>query len=263
MELVLEGRTIYYERIGGGRPLYLLHGGPGLDHSHFRPWLDPLSTSAEVVFYDQHGCGRSSRPERWDFGLDGWVTEIDQLRRALGHDSIILFGHSFGALLAVLHALRFPEHVGGMVLCSAPSVFDYDGAHWTAQQRAGLQAFRDVSDETFRQRWIASAQQYFHRYDPTIAHQMDSRSRYSARANSHGFLALDGLELRSQRGKLGMPTLLLAGRHDAAVAAEQTFKLAKDIPTARLHVFESSGHLPFIEENDQFLEVVRGFVASL
>lgn len=263
MELVLEDRTVYCERVGEGRPLYVVHGGPGLDHSHFRPWLDPLSTSAEVVFYDQHGCGRSSRPERWDFGLDGWVDEIDALRRALGHESIVLFGHSFGALLAVLHALRFPEHIRGLVLCSGPSVFDYDGVPWSAEQRASLQAFRDVSDETFRQRWLASASQYFHHYNPVIEYEMDSRARYSARANNHGFQSLDGLDVRPHRAKLVTPTLVLMGRHDAAVAPEQTLKLARDIPSARLHVFQESGHLPFIEENEEFLEVVRSFLATL
>ena len=52
--------ALFFERFGSGLPLLVMHGGPGLDHSYFRPWLDPLGAFAELIYDDHRGNGRSS-----------------------------------------------------------------------------------------------------------------------------------------------------------------------------------------------------------
>ena len=119
MRIRLDGNELYCEVVGRGPPIVLLHGGPGLDHTAFRPWLDPLAARHRLVFYDQLGNGRSHRPA----SLDGvthatWVDEAEALRRHLGLERPVLFGHSYGGYLAQEYALRYGDRLAGLVLCS-------------------------------------------------------------------------------------------------------------------------------------------------
>ena len=105
MEARVNGTTLYYETIGQGTPMFIMHGGLGMDHSYFRPWLDALADQVTLVYYDHRANGRSERPAN----LDGvthatWAADADALREHLGYDQILLFGHSYGGFLAQEYA---------------------------------------------------------------------------------------------------------------------------------------------------------------
>ncbi len=106
--------------------MLLMHGGLGYDHTYFRPWLDVLGERTELIYYDHRGNGRSSRPESWE-GIthETWAQDADALREHLGHERVLLFGHSYGGFLAQEYALRYPERLEGLILCSTAPVFDY------------------------------------------------------------------------------------------------------------------------------------------
>lgn len=55
--LEIDGCRLFCEQLGDGPPMLLVHGGPCMDHSSFRPWLDPLADSYRLIFYDQRGHG--------------------------------------------------------------------------------------------------------------------------------------------------------------------------------------------------------------
>ena len=88
---------LWVECAGEGAPLLVMHGGPGLDHTYFRPHLDNLAKTHNVIYYDHRGNGRSSPVQNWE-GITHatWVEDADQLRASLGHEKIFLFGHSYG-----------------------------------------------------------------------------------------------------------------------------------------------------------------------
>src|SRR5438105_10741962 len=97
----INGNQVFYMIQGQGRPMFLMHGGSGLDHTYFRPWLDTLSDQVQLIYYDQLGQGRSTRPQSYeDITMATWADEADALRAQLGHDRIILFGHSYGGFIA-------------------------------------------------------------------------------------------------------------------------------------------------------------------
>ena len=88
-------------------PLMLLHGGPGLDHHEFRPWLDPLADMGFRLFYvDERGQGGSPRVDPASLTLQVFAHDIDRLARALGIEAFGVLGHSFGAFIALSHALE-------------------------------------------------------------------------------------------------------------------------------------------------------------
>jgi pimeloyl-ACP methyl ester carboxylesterase len=90
--------------------LLLLHGGPGFDHSGFKPDFAQLIDIAQVVYLDHRGSGRSDRgsTERWK--LDQWADDISSFCSALEIEKPIVMGQSFGAWAAMIYATRHPEH---------------------------------------------------------------------------------------------------------------------------------------------------------
>src|SRR5512139_2027697 len=93
----LNDLQIFFERLGRGQPMLMMHGGPGLDHTIFRPWLDPLGEQVKLIYYDHRGNGRSTRPATMEHVThETWAVDADMLRSYLGFEKIILFGHSYG-----------------------------------------------------------------------------------------------------------------------------------------------------------------------
>ena len=90
-----------------GHPLMLLHGGPGLDHHELRPWLDPLAdVGFRLLYVDERGQGASPRVDPASLTMQVFAHDIDRLARALDLGAYGVLGHSFGAFIALSHALE-------------------------------------------------------------------------------------------------------------------------------------------------------------
>src|SRR6266516_7905670 len=103
-----DGYNLNVEDVGSGFPLIVLHGGPGLDHSMFRPYLDPLGDEYHLLYVDERGQGRSQRVDPATLSLEVFARDVDLLAETLELDSFALLGHSFGAIIATYH--RSEEH---------------------------------------------------------------------------------------------------------------------------------------------------------
>src|SRR6266568_953721 len=99
-----DGYNLNVEEVGSGFPLIVLHGGPGLDHSMFRPYLDPLGDDYRLLYIDERGQGRSDRVDPATLSLEAFARDVDLLAETLELDSFALLGHSFGAIIATYHA---------------------------------------------------------------------------------------------------------------------------------------------------------------
>src|SRR4051794_4879294 len=107
MQAEINGTQLFYTTHGQGRPMLVMHGGLGFDHTYFRPWLDPLGEQVTLIYYDQRGQGQSARIESFaGVTHETLVDDADALREHLGYDQIILLGHSYGGFLAQDYALR-------------------------------------------------------------------------------------------------------------------------------------------------------------
>src|SRR5919197_563117 len=95
---------MFVEEVGSGFPLVVLHGGPGLDHSGFRPWLDPLGEDFRLLYVDERGQGKSERVDPETLSLEVFARDVDLLAEALGLERFALLGHSFGAIVTTWHA---------------------------------------------------------------------------------------------------------------------------------------------------------------
>lgn len=267
---------LFYTTHGQGRPLLVMHGGLGLDHTYFRPWLDELSSQVELIYYDHRGNGRSTRPDNLEgVGHDTWAADADALRAYLGHERIILFGHSYGSFLAQEYALRYGDRLDGLILSSTAPVIDYfEVIQANAQARATAEQLEGVNkvfstpmadDADFQQTWLNILPVYFKTYDPQAGAAMDETTHYSAAAWNHvNAHCLSTFNVLSRLGEISVPTLVMTGREDWITPPVQgAERIHAALPNSNLVIFEQSGHFPFIEEHDKFIDTVTDWIASL
>lgn len=106
-------------RVGSGPvKVLLLHGGPGASHDYLEAMESFLPEAGiEMYYYDQLGSGNSDVPDDpslWT--LPRFLTEVEEVRQGLGLDNFVLYGHSWGGMLALEYALNYPQHLRGMVI---------------------------------------------------------------------------------------------------------------------------------------------------
>ena len=268
--LVTIGDTqLYTHTIGSGTPVLVMHGGLGLDHQYLRPWLDELADVAQITYYDHRGNGRSA-PCSFD-GVDHatWIDDADALRQHLAHDRVVVFGHSYGGFLALGYALRHPDRVAGLVLVSTAAVMEHwdrirvelDARSATDAQRRGFSDVPWSSDEDFGA-WLGAALPlYFHGPDGRAMARMLATTRISAAASTASGALMARYDVRSQLQQIEVPCLVVGGHHDFITPPDcTTVPLAARLPDAELAMFERSGHFPFIEEHDAFIDVVRSWI---
>jgi proline iminopeptidase len=128
---VEEDIQLYHFSQGEGRNVLIVHGGPGYPFRDPWPGLQPLATRYKFHYYDQRGCGKSTRPidtfsstnysknvNTLDkaLGIGAQIADIERIRHALGEEKLILIGHSWGGFLASLYAAEFPDNVEALIL---------------------------------------------------------------------------------------------------------------------------------------------------
>lgn len=277
MILPLDDGSLYYETAGSGPPMLAMHGGLGLDHTVFRPWLDPLGRRVELIYYDHLANGRSEfAGDPQSLSHEVWVETADRLREHLGHERVILFGHSYGAFLALEYALRHPGRVAALILSNVAPALDYPEAIMANAQRkapdeATFQTVVDLlsgpaaSDAAWAEGFRRIAPLYFHRWDPAVGGAVLEDVRFRADAlNRATFGCLPSYNVESRLGEIAAPTLVLSGADDWITPPDHGgARVAAGIPGAEHIVFERSGHWPFVEETEHFLRVVEEWLERI
>lgn len=279
MELQINGFSANVEHMGEGPLVIALHGGPGLDHTYLRPWLDPLAQSFTLAYLDQRGSGGSPVPAGAmdDVSMATWASDVDALRGKLGFEKCIVLGHSFGSFIALEHALRYGNTLRGLVLCEVAPVIDYPqviGAN--AKERAGsdealfgrvMGSFgRPATDDADMERtWRDILPVYFKQYDAKVAESMNAKMRFRAAPFNQGAgRCLPTFNVSARLGEIRVPTLIMNGRYDWILpVAEGAERVHAGIPSSTLYVFEHSGHFPFVEEPEAFMTTLKGWLAKL
>jgi proline iminopeptidase len=110
---------VWTKQMGSGPiKVLLLHGGPGFPHDYLEAMESFLPQAGiEMHYYDQLGVGNSDVPDEpalWT--LARYTSEVEEVRRGLGLDRFVLFGHSWGGILAMEYALNYQQHLRGLVI---------------------------------------------------------------------------------------------------------------------------------------------------
>lgn len=271
MKLNVDGGELFYEVIGQGRPILVMHGGLGFDHTAFLPMAHRLKDAAQWILYDHRGNGRSSReaPESWN--LARWAKDAEALRAHLGHEKVGVLGHSFGGFIAQRFALDQPDRVDPLMLVGAAGSFGHQAAMVANAQRKGtpeqvkalLGAFGAPprTDEEFARLWRGVMPLYFFKWEEKYALAFEPMVP-SAAAFVRSGMEMGTINLFPELAKLRARTLVLAGADDYIMPLQEAAEpLVKAIPGAELHVFGRSGHYPFVEEPDEFERILRTWLS--
>lgn len=263
----VNGAELYYETVGSGPAVLMMHGGLGLSHDYFRPYFDQLSQTHTVVYYDHFGNGRSARPEDYaEMSFDRLASDAAGLMDQLGHDRFTLIGHSYGGFIAQVFAGQYADRLDGLVLMNTVPAFDYAPAlSGTEDQMQALgrlfgEPMRDDAD--MQATWGLVVQMYFHQWDDAVGADLDARTVYNHGAWNAAGPMLGGFNMLETLPGVQTPTLVLSGAHDGITPpGPGAERIAGLMPNAELTVFEASAHYPFIEEQDAFFQRLTAWLA--
>ncbi len=285
---------LYHFSKGKGKNVLVIHGGPGFPYSE--PWagLDSLVGDYHFHYYDQRGCGKSTRPVdkftagnyyknmtslEKTLGLGAQVADIERIRHILGDDKLIIIGHSFGAFLASLYAAEFPEHIEAMVMVTPAPMFvfpmEVEGLFDIIQKRLPENMQKEYS------KWYKDYFDFKNIFSKTEADlvMMNKKlglffskaiqSSMPAQGELGGWIAHAMYfsmgkrhDYRDALNTVDVPVLVIHAAEDfQTAAASQTY--SEVFSNSRFHIIENSGHMPFYEQPDKFSLAITEFLGNL
>ena len=263
---------------GGGFPLIVLHGGPGLDHRMFGDYLDALTGEVRLLLVDQRAQGRSERPPEETWTLERMAADVDALARSLELERYAVLGHSYGAFVALQNAVDFPGAAERTIVSSGLPSARFLGNVQTALAEFEPVELRDRVTASWehekRVRTPAEVgallhdQLPFHFRDPRDPAIAEFERRTAGAVYSPEVLRYfanedyGGIEVEERLGAISQPVLVLVGRYDRTCQLAGADAIAAGIPNAELVVFERSGHMTYVEENERYVDVVRDFLTD-
>jgi proline iminopeptidase len=284
---------LYHFAEGTGRPVLIVHGGPGYPYAEPWPGLASLTGAYIFHYYDQRGCGRSTRPvdtfaSRSTYknmraldralGIGEQLADIERIRQILGEERLILVGHSFGGFLASLYAAEFPDRVEALVLVAPADVL--------VMPTAGGGLFEDVRErlpDEMQDEYAAYLDEYldfrglFAKSEDELAATNAAFARYYQAVidtpipeqGKPGGWVVQALYLsmgrrhdyRDALEAVGAPVLVIHGANDLQTVQESR-SYVEAFPNAQLHVIENAGHFAFYEGPEAFGAAVEKFLRT-
>ncbi|HEX4509529.1 MAG TPA: alpha/beta hydrolase [Burkholderiaceae bacterium] len=245
----------------------LLHGGPGFDHSAFRPRFPRLADVAHLVYVDHRGHGRSDRrpPEEWT--LDTFADDVVRLCDVLGIDKPIVLGQSFGGFVAQRYLARHPGHPSKVILSSTSPHLGLE-RKLAMFEKFGGRGARDAAERFWRQpgtqTWAAYSQACRPLYNTTP--QDESASQRTIHNLDILYASAAGeqqrMDLLPGLANVRCPVLVLAGEEDPVcpVADARDIAAALPPPWGQFVAIPGAGHGAYRDRPDETFEVLRRFI---
>ena len=254
----------------------MLSGGPGFSTSYLNAAAEHFAQKNTVVLFDQRGTGRSTVSDGGAISIETNVEDLEALREELGGDPLRFYGHSWGAMLTMIYAARYPTHVAAMVLSDSggPDMSFADAfsrrleARMTAADRKAMAYWGPLrsgpdgahaSEEYFKAQlgaYVDDRSQIPVLLDPADTHVFDVRvSRAMFADLDHHYDVKEGLK------SVSVPTLIVLGRDDPiGIATAQ--RLHGLIEGSSLEVIDSAAHFPWADRPAAYYAVVDAFLAA-
>ena len=286
MHVLVNGIRLYFDVEGAGlvpdgpamreKPtLVLLHGGPGMDHSSYKPRFSQLADIAQVVYLDHRGNGRSDRGPRKSWTLAQWGDDVHAFCEALGIARPIVLGASFGGMVALAYATRHPAHPARLILVSTEAA---GGRHM--EQRVALferlggpevgalarrRLLDGQLDAALLEKWVRLVFPVYTRTprDPAWV------QRAVLNPEVHLWFTRPGGEgltfnLLPMLRRIQCPTLVLGGEDDPMIPIVCQEEIAAALPArlVRFERFPGCGHGVFNDAPERAMAILRDFIGA-
>jgi pimeloyl-ACP methyl ester carboxylesterase len=286
MRVLVNSVRLYFDVEGAGlvtdgatmreKPtLILLHGGPGMDHTGYKPRFSQLADLAQVVYLDQRGNGRSDAGPRETWTLAQWGDDVRAFCDALGITRPIVMGTSFGGMVALAYATRHPGHPGKLILVSTQAAGGTHLAERVAHfERLGgpevgalarRRFLEGEVDDAMLQAWIRLA---FPVYTRTPRDPLTVRRAILHPEVNLWFTRPGGegrtFDLFPVLDRIQCPTLVLGGEEDPMIPIVCQEEIAEALPghLVRFERFPGCGHGVVTDAPERAMAVIRQFILS-
>jgi proline iminopeptidase len=274
-----DGVQLFYRTTGSGTPIIFLSGGPGFDVDYMIPVAEFVPASYQRVFYEQRGTGRSRLATLTgeNMTLEHVVADLEALRIHLKQDRLFLVGHSWGGMLAMAYAAKHPTRVDRLILIGpgGPTLefaqwFD-DNIHmrlrpedveaeryWNEATKRGVDADKAALEEI---RAIAPGYFFDRAKGLAFASAMpDGTLKLRVNLLLFGDMA-KGYDSRPGLRQLDRPVLIVQGHQDP-VGDKTAEDIHRAIKSSVLRYINQCGHMPWVEQPDQFRRILAEFLES-
>lgn len=278
---------VWTKRVGppgdNGLKVLLLHGGPGFGHEYFECFEDFLPQAGiTFYYYDQLGSAYSDQPDDpslWN--LPRFVEEVEEVRQGLGLEQFVLYGHSWGGMLAIDYALKYQRHLRGLVISNMTAGIQSYLDNLPAlkaliapQNRARLEeleAKQDYDNPDYMRimmedaypkivcrlnPWPEPVTRCFSRANQKIYNQMQGKSEFLVTGN------LKDWERWDQLHKITVPTLTIGARHDEMPVADLQ-RMARLFPNGRNLTCPNGAHMAMWDDQAIYFEGLLSFLKGL
>ncbi len=278
-----EGYRVWTKRFGNSpMKVLLLHGGPAATHEYLEAF-ESFFPQAGIEFYeyDQLGSYYSDQPDDMSlWTVDRFVEEVEQVRQALGlnKDNFFLLGNSWGSMLAMEYALKYQQHLKGLILGNMTADFDKYVAY-NAKLRAQIDPEILVELEKYESRgdyhdpayqalvfehyytkhicrlpeWPDGVNRAFKHLNQKVYEHMQGPSEFVP----GGILA--GWSVWDRLGELSVPTLTIGAKYDTMDPAEME-EMSKLVQNGRYLYCPNGSHLAMWDDQEVFMEGVIRFI---
>ncbi|MFN3259298.1 MAG: alpha/beta fold hydrolase [Pikeienuella sp.] len=280
MQVKVNGVRLYFDVEGMGlvpdgprmrkRPtLLLLHGGPGADHSIYKPDFAALADVAQVIWLDHRGAGRSEAGDPALWTLAQWGEDVHAFCETLGIERPVVYGASFGGFVAQAYATARPEHPAGLILASTAARFDF-AAMIAAFGRIGGPG----AEEAAAGYWLAPSAESRARYHeiclplytrrpapPDFWARIPQGTEISLHFNGPG-REQGRFDYREALARLACPTLVLCGEDDPVTPIPFSEEIARCAPPAltRFERLADCGHGVTQDQPERAFALMRDFI---
>lgn len=249
--------------------LLLLHGGPGFDHSTFKPFFSRFADIAQVVYLDFRGDGRSDLDEPKNWTLDQWSDDVKAFCDALEIRNPIVLGQSFGGFVAMEYAIKYPKHPSKLILSSTAARTNLPGK-LDAFERVGGQEVRDMAQLAWENPNEENLTNYmkicFPLYCPNdldplamirVILKPEITNHFSA--VSKELLTYD---YRDRLSKIQCPTLITVGGQDPITPVGDSEEILAHLADGigALEIFPDSGHCVERDNPERAEDLYRKFI---
>jgi proline iminopeptidase len=284
--------SVWTKRVGNNPDLkvLLLHGGPGATHEYLEACDSFLPAAGiEYYYYDQLGSGRSDQPDEpslWE--TDRFVEEVEQVRQALGLDagSFVLFGHSWGGILATEYALRYQQHLRGLVISNMMSSVPAYNAYAeqvlmprmdqaALAEIKALEAVGDIENPRYLELlyeqhyvhhvlrmavpdWPEPATRGFAHINPAIYVSMQGPSELGISADAR----LAHWDRSGDLAAITVPALVIGARHDTMDPAHME-EMARRLPSGQYLFCPEGSHMAMYDDQQAYFAGLTAFLRGL
>jgi 3-oxoadipate enol-lactonase len=255
MDRLFAGGTVNAAQSGQGPALFLFHSLLS-DRASFDAVVPKLSQSFQVIVPELPGFGASKAAGG---GLADVADRMAAVVKDAGAGETIVLGNGYGGFVALQMAIRHPGIASRLILADCGAAFSEEGRqafrNMAAASRAkGLSAIADVAMRRL------FAPEFQEKHPALMRDRREAFLRSDPEVIQTACLALAGLDLRPELGKVRVPVLVLVGEHDEATPPPMSHELAALLPNARLKIIAGCAHVPQLQAPEMFMEAIGDFL---